>query len=130
MSDSDEPRLCPSARCEDGSILLGVIQPDGRVGYFGGKMVVEDDFCTQAKEGRAPERRFRFANRCVEAGCKQWSGTRCGVIDRVTDLAGKEELPSDLPECGVRDRCRWFYQSGSGACRVCQLVVTDTTLVD
>lgn len=128
----DDQTLCPSARCEDGAILLGVIQPNGQVAYFGhsigeGALVVDEEFAERARRGRAPEKRFRFASACVECGCKQWTGTRCGVIDRVLDLAEEEDATAALPRCGIRPRCRWFQQSGPDACAVCPLIVTDTT---
>ena len=122
---------CPSARCEPGATLLGVVQADGTVGYITPGLTIDDDFVATARQGRAPEKRFRFAGACVESGCKQWTGTRCGVIDRVleADLEPAEPVAgrSSLPHCSIRSACRWFAQSGADACRVCPLVITDTT---
>jgi hypothetical protein len=62
----------------------------------------------------------------VESACSQWTGSRCGVIDRVIDLVGAETDQADLPDCSIRPECRWWKQSGPDACAVCPEVVTDT----
>ena len=115
---------CPSARCEPGATLLGVVEADGTVGYITPRLTVDAEFVEQASRGRAPEKRFRFAGACVESGCKQWTGSRCGVIDRV--LEGDLPKAGALPHCSIRSSCRWFAQSGAEACGVCPLVITDT----
>src|SRR4051794_5199030 len=130
-SDGGREQLtCPSARCEPGATLLGVVGADGTVGYVTPQLTVDEAFVVQARRGRAPEKRFRFAGGCVESGCAQWTGSRCGVIDRVLD-GGLVEAPEPgargaLPHCAIRPGCRWFEQSGAEACGVCPLVITDT----
>ena len=119
--------LCPSGKCQEGSLLLGIVEADGRVGFLGEPLRVDEDFVVKAKEGRAPERRFRFSSRCLETGCRQWTGSRCGVIDGVMAEAGPQETGVGLPACGIRPQCRWFRQSGAEACGVCPFVITDTT---
>ena len=124
---SDEERLCPSARCEPGAILLGIVGADGVVGYVRPQIDVDEEFVSTAAQGRSPEKRFRFASRCVEDKCMQWTGSRCGVIDKVLERQERGELPSaDLPACTIRQECRWHAQSGPRACTVCPFVVTDT----
>ena len=124
--------LCPSARCHDGAILLGIVLPDGRVAFAEGRTTVDREFVSIATtEGsRAPERRFRFSSPCAQSGCRQWTGTRCGVIDSAMKEASAQghDLPVDqeLPACGIRADCRWFLQSGADACAVCELIVTET----
>jgi hypothetical protein len=114
---------CPSAKCEEGAELLGVVGSDGRTAYLPAGLVVDEAFVQVAAEGRTPEKRFRFANTCAESGCRQWTGERCGVIDRV--LALVPDPPAEpLPKCFVRRQCRWFAQSGRAACAVCSYVVT------
>jgi hypothetical protein len=121
----DSRALCPSGKCEPGAKLLGIIQADGTVGYLGDPIEIDGDFSDRAHRGRTPERRFRFVNPCAECGCRQWTGTRCGVIDKVlTELEGSET--EQLPKCGIRPHCRWFKQNGAAACAVCSLVITDT----
>jgi len=121
------PILCPSARCQDGAYLVGVVGVDGTIGYVSPLLQVDAQFVQRAERGRDPERRFRFAQPCAEGGCRNWDGARCQVIDRA--MAAKAELPpldeTSLPACGIRRSCRWFRQSGAEACRTCPLVITD-----
>jgi hypothetical protein len=124
-------RLCPSARCEPDSILLGVVAPDGRIGYLRPELRIDAKFVAAARAARAPEKRFRFAQPCVESRCAHWTGSRCGVIQNVLDsgeasLAASESRP--LPRCSIRPRCRWFAEHGTRACMVCPLVVTEPTV--
>jgi hypothetical protein len=117
--------LCPSARCEVGSILLGVILPNQRVGYSVGRFVVTDQFVAAARAGRPPEQRLRFSGTCVQEACREWTAGRCGVIDYVLPELEAEVAADGLPDCPIRQDCRWYMQSGERACRVCPLVVTD-----
>lgn len=121
-----KPVLCPSGRCEDGAMLLGIVQSDGRVGYLGAPIEIDQEFVAKASAGRTPERRFRFGTRCLRSGCRQWTGSRCGVIDEVVAMVPEEEKVAALPACGIRPQCRWFGQRGAEACAVCPLVITDT----
>jgi hypothetical protein len=47
--------------------------PDGNVAFTGAKLTVNDEFIESAKKGRSPEARFRFADKCVQGLCKQWT---------------------------------------------------------
>ena len=125
MSDG---KLCPSARCAPGATLLGIVGPRGVVGYVRPAIEVDEAFVEIAEQGRTPEKRFRFASTCVEDGCVQWTGSRCGVIDEVLDLQEQGSLPAadELPACTIRRDCRWYAQSGRRACSVCPFVVTNT----
>jgi hypothetical protein len=118
---------CPSAPCESGATLLGVVGSQGRVGYLTPPLTIDDDFVATARRGRSPEKRFRFAAPCVEERCAQWTGSRCGVIDAViaNPLPRPDDEAGGLPRCSIRSACRWFAQSGTDACRVCPLVITD-----
>jgi hypothetical protein len=125
---TDPAPLCPSARCEPGSIVLGVVTPDGRVGYLRPEVRVDEEFAAAARAGRQPEKRFRFAQPCVEGRCAYWTGSHCGVIENVLGsaegaAAAGESRP--LPRCSIRPRCRWFAERGPRACRACPLVVTE-----
>ncbi len=127
-AQSERELLCPSARAVPGAILVGVVGPDGKVGYVSPRIQIDADFVTRASGGRAPEKRFRFAGRCVEAGCVFWQNERCHVVDSAVDvLDGNPDSASQLPRCAIRSDCRWFAQAGSHACRVCPLVVTDVS---
>ena len=80
---SQEPLRCPSARCEPGAILLGIVLPGGRVAYAADRLVINEEFVAIAKQGRSPEARFRFSSPCARGACQQWTGSGCGVIDAV-----------------------------------------------
>lgn len=123
MSAPERELLCPSARCEPGAVLLGIVGKDGRVGYLSTQMVVDEDFVETASRGRAPEARFRFAQPCVEGACGYWRGDRCGVVEGA--VAQATPLDAPLPRCSIRSDCRWFAQRGPEACGVCPVVVTD-----
>jgi hypothetical protein len=119
---------CPSARCEEGAVLLGIVGSDGQVGYVSPLITIDTDFVRKAREGRIPESRFRFSQPCVEGRCTQWTGSRCGVIDQALDSensveTAREPGQSGPPECVIRPTCRWFAQVGPKACAVCPLVV-------
>src|SRR3954467_2789299 len=126
--DSPSPAgkaLCPSATCKDGALLLGIVQKDATIGFLPEKMPIDSKFTAIAHEGRAPEKRFRFADKCVQSGCKQWTGTRCGVIDSLLNLNQNVPSAQRLPNCSIRPECRWFSQNGAKACALCPLVITD-----
>lgn len=126
---SGQERLCPSARCEEGAILLGVVGPDGAVGYVTPELRIDRAFVERAHQGRAPEKRFRFSQPCVEAGCRYWTGSQCAVIQGMRQAAAEAdpaEIPlASVPKCSIRPRCRWFAQEGAAACRVCSYVITN-----
>lgn len=123
---NSEKILCPSANCQEGAILIGIVMRDGRVAYSAGQIIVNQEFVETARAGRAPEKRFRFGGLCVKSGCRQWSNDRCGVIDSLVEP--ENDSPAVLPECSIRPQCRWFNQSGASACAVCPDVVTDLRL--
>lgn len=119
-----EKILCPSSPLHEGAILVGIRMPDGRVAFASDRIIVDAEFVQIARSGRSPESRFRFGSACAKTGCAQWSGGRCGVIDRLMEAAPRE-ASAELPECSLRSQCRWFYQRGADACAVCPEVLTD-----
>lgn len=129
LAQDQDSVLCPSSSAQPGAILLGIIMPDGRVAYAADRIMVDEEFIGIARQGRTPEKRFRFSHRCVKNGCAQWSGTACGVIERLLDqwsVLPEEDL--DLPDCSIRAQCRWYRQRGGMACRVCPEVITDSRI--
>jgi hypothetical protein len=106
-----------------GSRVLGVVNADGRVEFLKQEVIVDKRFIEVAEEGRNPRKRFRFVNTCVEKGCTQWESGKCGVAEATVEA----ELPmaDTLPECGIRQSCRWFAQRGEVACRMCPEVITE-----
>lgn len=125
----DSPILCPSAMCEPGNHLLGIVGRDGKVAFLRQSIVIDEAFVSSAHQGRAPEKRFRFTTPCLESGCKQWKDGRCSIADEVI-LVLETDHPNqtNLPACGIRRNCRWYKQSGVSACAVCPEVITDTTI--
>ena len=121
------PATCPSGRCREGSVLLGIVGPDGRLGYVNPAMAVDAEFVERASKGRAPESRFRFAEPCVEDPCEQWAGDHCGLIDELLESRRGAALAATpvklLPRCSIRRSCRWYGQRGAAACAVCPIVV-------
>lgn len=123
--------LCPSSPCKEGAVLLGIVLADGSVAFATDRIVVDKGFVQNAtREGsNPPETRFRFSSPCAQGACRQWTGSRCGVIDSVmadVQTAGYHADATSLPACSIRQDCRWFQQTGAEACAVCDIVVTDT----
>ena len=130
MSEGD-PRAstCPSGRCREGSVLIGIVGGDGRLGHISPALPVDAEFVARAAAGRTPESRFRFAEPCAEARCNQWAGDSCGLIAEILDSPrGIAEASDDtsLPRCGIRVSCRWFGERGPEACAICPLVVRNS----
>jgi hypothetical protein len=121
--------VCPSSRCREGAVLLGIVLPGGKVAFAKDRVVIDKGFVENAtREGsHPPETRFRFSTPCAQGACHQWTGSRCGVVDSVLEQAGHQPQNAPaLPECSIRTDCRWFVQRGADACAVCELVVTET----
>ena len=125
----DDRIMCPSAMCEPGTQLLGIVGQNGKVTLLEEPILLDKTFVSMARQGRAPEKRFRFTTPCIEKGCQQWKSGRCGVGDEViAALTTQASDQVDLVKCGIRSRCRWYSQSGAAACSVCTDVLTDTTI--
>lgn len=115
---------CPSGRCREGTLLIGVMGDDGRVRYLGQPFPVDSGFVDAAAAGVPAETRFRFAEPCASRDCGHWTGSECGLVDIL--LKADVELSETnrrLPRCGIRRSCVWFAQRGPAACRLCPLVV-------
>jgi hypothetical protein len=121
--------LCPSARMREGATLVGIVMGDGTVAFAKDRLVVTPEFARNASLGVSPEKRFRFADACMKGGCRQWLGGRCSVIDEMSATVASGDRPKTLPDCSIREQCRWHRQSGPDACSVCSFVVTDTVAV-
>ncbi len=117
-------RSCPSGRAVNGASLIGIVGGDARLGYLSRAIPLDDAFLERVR-GREPMRRFRFSEPCIEAGCEQWTGSSCGLIDEVLDGADEaiDAAAERLPRCPIRKSCRWFHQVGRDACGVCPFVV-------
>ena len=128
MSESNPAILCPSSRCEEGNILLGIVNAEGRIDFIPERFEIDANFVAAAREGRPPEQRFRFSSPCLKRGCEKWDGERCGVA-KILHQRGPELLPpepaSALPRCSIRPRCRWHGEYGDSICFTCSWVITE-----
>lgn len=121
---SSDQLICPSARSQNGSSLIGVVGGNGIVDYLGKPWPIDRDFVDATEMSEAKGRHFRFAATCIEAKCVHFSNSRCGVSDAMlVHLA--EQASLHTPKCGIRSQCRWFAQNGLQACKVCSLVITE-----
>ena len=117
--------LCPSARSEEGALLLGAVAPDQSVQFLAEPEPMTAELTEAINAIDHPEQHFRFANRCVKSGCSQWQSGRCGVIDMVMSVNQHLAEPASLPPCAIRSQCRWYKQTGPTACTVCPFIITD-----
>ena len=131
---ADSTILCPSWGCEAGS------EPDwnragGWVGrVFEERIVIDEAFVKAARQGRTPEKRFRFSEHLNVRGAfsgptgsaASWTASSSNTEMRHEEHATAENEPFVLPECSIRPQCRWYLQSGETACRACPEVITDT----
>ena len=70
-----------------------------------------------------PSEIFRIAANCIEHGCKHFDGAECRLVERIVD-----RLPAvveTIPDCAIRDRCRWWNQLGEAACFRCSQIVRE-----
>jgi hypothetical protein len=123
MSRNIDNLTCPSARAEPGNLLYGRVV-EGRVQRLGTPLEMSQQFVESVAANGPPEQRFRFAGTCQEGRCAQWTGSGCGVIERVLSEAA-HSAGGALPRCFLRANCRWFSQRGAEACAACSMVVTD-----
>ena len=128
MSDPSSVKFCPSSRCEEGNILLGLVNADGRINFIHGRIEIDAKFVEVAKAGRPPEQRFRFSSPCLTRGCEKWDGERCGVA-KILHERGPDLLPPEpaaaLPRCSIRPNCRWHGEYGDSICFTCSWVITE-----
>lgn len=124
--ESDKKVLCPSSNCEEGAILLGIVNDKGQINFLKERFVIDNDFIEKAESDTTPESRFRFSKKCHKSGCAQWTGKECGVINDVIFLSTNLTPRKTLPQCSIRSQCRWYTQKGEEACKVCHYVITDT----
>ncbi|GAB2560944.1 hypothetical protein [Spirosoma aerophilum] len=123
---SSTTTLCPSARSEEGALLLGAVGPDQAVRFLAEPEPMTAELTKAISAVDQPEQHFRFANRCVKSGCSQWQSGRCGVIDLVMSVNQHLTEPAALPRCAIRPQCRWYKQTGASACTVCPFIITDS----
>lgn len=121
-SKSSGVLFCPSYRCIEGAWLLGVVQRDGIVDYLGSPPLLDREDVIIARQGRAPELRFRFAGPCVKSACEYWTGEACDLAARIVTEAIPPGVHSPI-RCGIERSCRWRHEQGLNACGICPAVV-------
>ncbi|MFD2573216.1 hypothetical protein ACFSUS_21415 [Spirosoma soli] len=116
--------LCPSSIAKPGADLFGVVDDTGHVEYLEQPVTVDETFVDAARQGRAPEERFRFASNCIKKGCMQWDANSagCGLVGKIVEVMN-QKAEQALPACPIRQRCRWYHQQGALACANCDEVV-------
>lgn len=125
--EAEGAKLCPSASCSKGASLLGIVQNNRTVALLDIPVKISNDFIEKAGEFGEPEKRFRFADKCVKSGCSQWTGKSCGIMNELS--ASNPSIAStddDLPPCFIRSSCRWYSQEGGKACKICLFVITES----
>lgn len=118
-------QTCPSYAAVPGALLLGRLGDDGTINLLRTPLPVDEGFLTILREQNVDvDAAYRFAGPCHQGRCTRWSDGQCQVARQVTDLiADNHPPPADLPECGIREGCRWFRQQGPIACTACALVI-------
>ncbi len=106
------------------SRILGMQQTvDGvqRLAYLDRPEPVREDLLALAKP-LAPAQAFRFAAPCAKSGCSHFDGVDCRLAKRIVQQldAGVDEIP----QCAIRDDCRWWNQEGAAACVRCPVIST------
>jgi hypothetical protein len=116
--------LCPSYDCNSGAKLFGVVNSGGFIDYLKVTLEIDESFVSEAKKGREPEKRFRFAGNCAKSGCGHWNKAdhQCGLIDKIIEAVGNSQNKV-LQYCPIRSKCRWFLQRGGLACAQCNEVI-------
>lgn len=121
-------KTCPSAAAEPGSVLLGIVAGKGQLAYLHPNVPVTHGLLVTLNDSGVPvENRMRFAGPCMEHCCVQWTEKagvgRCGLIDYAVDTLHITSGPEALPQCGIRQSCRWFAQYNRLACAACPEVI-------
>ncbi len=119
-----ELKMCPITECELGAKLIGVKIDNDTFDFLKENIIVDEDLFNVVTAVSNPEKRFRFSNVCLENGCKHWQSESCGCLRKVLSNVESLLLNKDttLPQCSIRERCRWFHQEGRMACDVCPLL--------
>jgi hypothetical protein len=122
---TEPKRTCPSASAGPGATLLGIFGPGGKLVYVPHGPKVTDTLVDQLGADTAGplESHFRFSTPCAQSACAFWNDG-CHAIAAAHEDFDALAVADALPECGIRDSCRWYHQEGPAACRVCPYVRT------
>ncbi len=126
---SDKKYLCPSAFISDASLLLGIVNDNGEISYFGKPLNIPDSFRSSVQKGNSPEKRFRFSTECFSKNCVQWKNNKCSIGEKVkkeSEIRHYKLGETGIPNCGIRSACRWYKQEGIKSCMSCKFIITNT----
>lgn len=119
---------CPSSPVDVGAQLIGIVLKNGQIAYSTKEYYVNKEFMEVLADLDSAEKMFRFATPCRQSGCHQWISDHCGVADKLVRMnRGIQQLKDTLPDCIIREKCRWFAQEQAKACAVCEYVHTDSS---
>lgn len=105
--------------------MLGVVTDSQHVRMLSEPIPLNDEFVQKVTAEGDPEKRFRFAGKCIKGACRQWTGNDCGVMKELSDANAdvSVDASASIP-CVIRPGCRWFHQDGFRACLLCPFVIT------
>jgi hypothetical protein len=126
----DSDSLCPSAPAQEGALLLGRFNANGRLAFAVTPLPLTADFIAAAAEAGDVGKRFRFSARCMQRGCSRWQEGKCTVATAAAQVASQPEGAENFPTCLIRPQCRWFQQEGVRACQICPHIVYDMRSAD
>ena len=116
-------KLCPSYHLSKGASLIGIKNEEGKYDILPEPIKIDDELLEEFQSHNTKaEKVLRFTNKCLESGCKQWTGSQCSVIETAIKNVEQQYIEDHLPVCAIRSDCRWYDQRGSEACKVCPLV--------
>jgi hypothetical protein len=127
---------CPSYDANHADSVVGVVGPDGSVGFLTPAIPVTPTLLASLRRSvpdTPVEARFRFSGTCQKGGCGSWREDHCGVIEdaleeHATTIAVQVNAP--LAHCAIRSTCRWWAEHGRSACHACPLVHTASQMAE
>lgn len=133
---SDHPAAgsyCPSsAPDEPDATVFGVISgaPEKpTVVYLSDPVLVTRDLLEKLGDVPASEA-LRIAAPCRQGACAHFRDSQCSLITKIVRATPEASADASVPQCHLRDRCRWWAQEKVAACRRCPAIVTDDVYAD
>ena len=118
---------CPSSVPLPKSKLIGVLnEKTNRMEILPEPVPIDEDIQRELERfGEKKMKTVRLTNTCAMKGCGQWDGSKCSLIGNILEKIEEKKREKNLPECGIRNTCRWYAQEKEEACKVCTLVQYD-----
>lgn len=118
---------CPNAAAgQPGAAFFGVVVEAGQIAFIRPKIPVHQKWLQRLEaKGVSVEGRLRLTGDCLSTRCVQWADGECSLARNVVASVGLPPGSADaeLPDCGIRDSCRWHFQHGTTPCRSCTEVI-------